>query len=193
MVESRSIVRGAPPGPAPADQARASNSRPTPIQLTDVAPPEAARERPQGGWRLDCAAESADGPAGAATHRRRRCSRRQPARRPPGSSSCRRCWPGPAHCPGRGASQPVEEGRDAGPARVAGRISPVLATRRWSSKATWMWSGWLSGSIYRVLLVWGRFCVSKTVTPEAWEHFLTPSAHRDTYLFGGLGFRMPLI
>ena len=38
-----------------------------------------------------------------------------------------------------------------------------------------------------VLLVWGRFCVSETIIPEAQEHFLTPSARRDTHLFGGLG------
>ena len=37
-----------------------------------------------------------------------------------------------------------------------------------------------------MLLVWGSVCVSKTIIPDAQEHFLTPSAHRDTYLFGGL-------
>ena len=36
-------------------------------------------------------------------------------------------------------------------------------------------------------LVSGRFCLSKTIIPEAQEHFLTPSARRDTHLFGGLG------
>ena len=36
-----------------------------PIQLADVAPPEAAQEGPQGGWRLDHAADGASGPAGA--------------------------------------------------------------------------------------------------------------------------------
>ena len=40
-----------------------------------------------------------------------------------------------------------------------------------------------------VLLVWGRFCVSETIIPEAQERFLTPSARRDTHLFGGLGIR----
>ena len=38
-----------------------------------------------------------------------------------------------------------------------------------------------------MLLVSGRFCDSKTIIPEAQEHFLTPSAHRDTHIFGGLG------
>ncbi len=70
---------------------------------------------------------------------------------------------------------------------VAGRISPALATRRWSSKAIWMRSGWSSASIFWVLLAWGRFPVSKAIIPDAQEHFLTPSAHRDTHLFGGLG------
>ena len=40
-----------------------------------------------------------------------------------------------------------------------------------------------------MLLVSGRFAVSQTIIPEAQEHFLTPSAHRDTHIFGGLGFR----
>ena len=72
-------------------------------------------------------------------------------------------------------------------ARVNGRISPALATRRWSSKEIWMRSGWSSGSIFWVLLVWGGVCVSKTIIPEAQEHFVNPSARRDTHLFGGLG------
>ena len=38
-----------------------------------------------------------------------------------------------------------------------------------------------------VLLVSGWFSVSKTIIPEAQEHFLNSSARRDTHLFGGLG------
>ena len=38
-------------------------------------------------------------------------------------------------------------GRPKRRARVAGSISPALATRRWSSKAMRMRSGWLRGSI----------------------------------------------
>ena len=41
-----------------------------------------------------------------------------------------------------------------------------------------------------MLLVSGRFPVSQTIIPEAQEHFLTPSAHRDTHIFGGLGFSL---
>ena len=33
------------------------------------------------------------------------------------------------------------------------------------------------------------FVISKTIIPEAQEHFLTPSARRDTHPFGGLGVR----
>ena len=55
-----------------------------------------------------------------------------------------------------------------------------------------MRSGWMRGSIFWVLLVWGRFRVSKTIIPEAQEHFLTPSARRYIHLFGGLGFRGPV-
>ena len=58
------MVNGPSPGPAPAAQARDSNSRRHPIQLADVAPPEAAQESSQGGWRLDYAADGASCPAG---------------------------------------------------------------------------------------------------------------------------------
>ena len=47
----------------------------------------------------------------------------------------------------------------------------------------------LSDSISRVLLAWGRFCVTKAIIPDGPEHFFTPSAHRDTHLSGGLGPR----
>ena len=40
-----------------------------------------------------------------------------------------------------------------------------------------------------MLPVSGWFPVPKTIIPEAQEHFLTPSAHRDSHLFGGLGLR----
>ena len=49
-----------------------------------------------------------------------------------------------------------------------------MATRRWSSKATWMRSGWLRGSIFWVLLVLGWFSVSKTIIPEAGSTFSSP-------------------
>ena len=55
-----------------------------------------------------------------------------------------------------------------------------------------MRSGWSSGSIFRVLLVSGWISLSKTIIPDAQEHFLTPSARRDTHLFGGLGLTYKL-
>ena len=60
-----------------------------------------------------------------------------------------------------------------------------------SSKAIWMRSGSLRGSIYLVLLLLGRFGVSQTIIPEAKGHFLIPSAHRHNHLFGGLGLTPP--
>ena len=78
-------------------------------------------------------------------------------------------------------------GRPRCKANVAGRISPALLTRRWSSKAMRMRSGWWRGSIYWVLLVSGWFSISKTIIPDAQEHFLTHSTRRDTHLFGGFG------
>ena len=65
-----------------------------------------------------------------------------------------------------------------------------MLTRRWSSKAIWMRSGCSGGSICWVLLVSGRFPLSKTIIPDAKEHFLTPSPRRDAHLFGGLGFTL---
>ena len=52
-----------------------------------------------------------------------------------------------------------------------------------------MRSGWSSGSIFWVLLVSGWISLSKTIIPDAQEHFLTPSARRNAHLFGGLGVR----
>ena len=56
----RRVAGSRPSRPGPGQQLPAH-----PIQLADVAPPEAAQEGPQGGWRLDHAAESAGRPAGA--------------------------------------------------------------------------------------------------------------------------------
>ena len=48
----------------------------------------------------------------------------------------------------------------------------------------------IQDSCYWVLLVSGRFGVSKTIIPEAQEHFLTPPARRDTHPFGGLRLKL---
>ena len=49
MVESRSMVRGESPGPAPAAQAPGQQLAAHAVELTDMPPPEAAQEGPQGG------------------------------------------------------------------------------------------------------------------------------------------------
>ena len=60
-VDGQGRVAGSgPSGPGPGQQLAAH-----PVQLTDMAPPEAAQEGPQGGWRLSRETEHAGGPAGA--------------------------------------------------------------------------------------------------------------------------------
>ena len=49
----RPVARASPGGPGPCQQLPAHS-----IQLTDLAPPEAAQEGPQRGWRLDHAAQN---------------------------------------------------------------------------------------------------------------------------------------
>ena len=57
---TRRVAGSGPSGPGPGQQLPAH-----PVQLADVAPPEAAQEGPQGGWRLDRAAQGAGRPPGA--------------------------------------------------------------------------------------------------------------------------------
>ena len=79
------------------------------------------------------------------------------------------------------------------PAQRGWQDQRSICHQRWSSKAIWMRSGWSSASIFWVLLAWGRFPVSKAIIPDGQEHFLTPSAHRDTHLFGGLELSRPVV
>ena len=133
QVNGQGPVAGSRPGlPSPGQQLAAH-----PVELTDVAPPEAAAGRcPEpalakagGGWRLHRARPGCRPSPRCATHRRRQCSRPQPAQTPPASSSCRSCSPAPGHRPGRGRCR-TSSGRPRCRARVAGRSSPALATRR---------------------------------------------------------------
>ena len=55
---------------------------------------------------------------------------------------------------------------------MAGRISPALLTKRWSSKVIWTRSGWWLGSIYWVLLVLGSVYCYKPLS----------QMHRSTFL-----------
>ena len=179
------MVRGASTGPAPAAQARASNSRPTRSNWRTWPHRKLRRKVPRVDGALttqprapavppvrNTSASSMQSPPASAEATR--VTILSPVFARPGAlPRSRRCW--------------TSWGRPRCWANVAGRISPALLTRRWSSKEMWMPSGCSSGSIYWVLLVWGCFSVSKTIIPEAPEHFLTSSARRDTHLFGGLG------
>ena len=88
----------------------------------------------------------------ARVHRRRlrplECSRRQPAQTPPRSSSCRRCWRGPAYRPGR---VPVNQlGRAAMLRHGVGKDQPGI-----DHKPKWMRPAWLRRNLYRALLLSG--------------------------------------
>ena len=183
------MVRGASPGPAPAAQARASNSRLTRSNWRTWPHRKLRRKVPRVDGALttqprapavppvrNTSASSMQSPPASADATR--VTILSPVFARPGASPrSRRCW--------------TSWGRPRCWANVSGRSSPALATRRWSSKAMWMRSGCFSGSVYWVLLVWGCFSVSKTIIPDAQEHFLTHPTRRDTYLVGGLGLRLP--
>ena len=65
-----------------------------------------------------------------------------------------------------------------------------MATRRWSSKATWMRSGWLRGSIFWVLSFWVGFLFQKTIIPEAGSTFSSPQHAASLILSVDWGFGM---
>ena len=94
----------------------------------------------------------------AAAHRRRRCSRRQPAQWRPASASCPPC------CPALARRRGQVDGRRVPAGPGAGRGWPALATRRWSSKAMRIRPGLFCGSICWVLLVSGRVSVPKPLS-----------------------------
>ena len=147
------MVNGPSPGPAPAAQARDSNSRLTRSNWRTWPHRKLRRKVPRVDGALttqpmappvppvrNTSASSMKSPPASAEATR--VSSLSPGFARPGASprstwlsttSRRpRCW-----------------------ARVTGSSSPALATRRWSSKAIRMRSGWLRASIYWVLLVLG--------------------------------------
>ena len=181
------MVRGASPGPPPAAQARASNSRLTRSSWRTCPHRKLRRNVP----RVDGALTTQPSTRAVPPVRNTSASSMQSPPASADATSVISLSPGlarPVALP-RSKCRSTSWGRPRWLAKVVGRISPALATRRWSSKVIWMRSGWSSGSIYWVLLVSGRFCVSKAIIPEAQEHFLIPSARRDTHLFGGLRLR----
>ena len=83
----------------------------------------------------------------------------------------------------------TSSGRPRCRARVAGRSSPALATKRRSSKVIWIRSGWLRGSIYWVLLFRGRVFATKPLSQKHRSTFLPLQDANPTPSFGGFGFR----
>ena len=173
------MVNGASPGPAPAAQARASNFRLTRSSWRTWPHRKLRRNVPKVEGALttqprapavlpvrSTSASSMQSPPASADATR--VSILSPGFARPGasprstwlstSSPSPRCW-----------------------ARVTARSSPALATRRWSSKATWMRSGCSDGGIFWVLLVSGRFGLCKTIIPEAGSTFL-PFQHAATLI-----------
>ena len=85
---------------------------------------------------------------------------------------------------GRGASGGVGAGQGAGRGWREG------SARHWppgGGRPIWMRSGWLRGSIYRVLLFWDRFSVSKPLSQIQRRTLLFLQQASYTPSFGGLG------
>ena len=66
-----------------------------------------------------------------------------------------------------------------------------MATKRWSSKTMRIRPGWLRGSIYWVLLFWGRFAITKPLSQIQRSTFSTFQMASYTHSFGGFGLRLP--
>ena len=152
-----------------------------------MAPPEAPQEGSQRGWRLDYASDGASRPAGAqhvgvvnavaARQRRGYQGQHLVSRiRPP-----RRISEVNVVVDEFTQTQVLGEGdREEQPG--IGHQAVVV-----EGDLNAVGDGQVVASI-RCLLVSGWFSVSKTIIPEAQEHFLTPFARRDTHPLGGLGF-----
>ena len=152
------MVNGASPGPAPACQQLAAH----PVQLADMAPPEAAQECPQGGERLDHPPENTGRPTGA---ERIGVVDAVAARQHGGD---RRHQLVPRVRPPRRAAEvdvPVDQVPQAQVLGEGGRrIRPALSTKRGASKTIWIRLGLFYVSIYCVLLVSGWFSCQKPLS-----------------------------
>ena len=182
------MVNGASPGPAPAAQARASNSRLTRSSWRTWPQRKLRRKVPKVEGALTV-------PPRARAVPPVRNTSASSMQSPPANTDATRVIilsPGFARPGARPRSSWLwtSSGRPRRRARVAGRISPALATRRWSSKVIWMRSGWLGGSIYWVLLFRDRFAVAKPLS-QIQRRTLWPLQDADpTPSFGGLGLTM---
>ena len=184
-----SMVNGSSPGPAPADQAPASSSRLTRSNWRTWPHRKLRRKVP----KVDGALTAQPSTRSVPPARRASASSMQS---PPASADATRvsnlspAFARPGAAP-KSTWSSTSSRRPRRWAKVTGRISPALATRRWSSKAIWMRPGWSSGNIRWVLLVSGWFSLSKTIIPEAVSTFF--SLHHDATITSsvdlGLGRR----
>ena len=176
-------MNGAAPGPAPAAQLRASNSRLTRSSWRTWPQRKLRRKVPSVDGALTV--HPARSPSRlSATHRRRRCSRRPRAPRRPGSAACRRRSPAPARHRGRRSCRRALANRDArrawrggaAPHRPpgGGRRRRCLSGRGRSLVASNGCSLWLGRDSY------------KTIVPATAEH---PTATARALSFGGSGPR----
>ena len=164
------MVNGPSPGPAPAAQARASNSRLTRSSWRTWPHRKLRRNVP----RVDGALTTQPMAPAVPPMRNTSASSMQS---PPASAEATRVsilspvFARPGAFP-RSTCLSTSSRRPRRWARVTGRISPALATRRWSSKAIRMRSGSLDGSVNWVLLFRGWFAVTTTIIPDAGSTFL---------------------
>ena len=171
------MVNGPSPGPAPAAQARASSSRLTRSSWRTWPHRKLRRNVP----RVDGALTTQPSTRAVPPARNASASSIQS---PPASAEATRVsilspvFARPGAFP-RSTWLPTSSPKPRRWARVTGRISPALATRRWSSKAIRMRSGSLGGSINWVLLPRGWFAVTTTIIPDAGSTFL-PLQHPPT-------------
>ena len=157
------MVRGPSPGPAPACQARVQLAAHA-VELTDVAPPEAAQEGP----RVDGAFTVPPRVLAVPPARSASSNRPQPAQTPPASSSCRSCSPAPGHRPVEALTSSGRPGAAPGWPEGAARHWPPIEGDL-DSVGVVAWQHLLGapfpGSV---------FCY-KTIIPEAQEHLLAAS------------------
>ena len=167
------MVNGASPGPGPSGPGPGQQLPAHPVELTDVAPPEAAQEGAQGGWRLDRAAQGAGRPPGAqhigvvnavAPSQRRRHQRHHLVARvrPPRAIAQVEALPdefGQAEVPHQGGRK-EQPGIGHQAAVVEGDLDPV-------GVVAWQH---LSGAPFP-----GSVFCYKTIIPEAQEHLLAAS------------------
>ena len=156
------MVNGASPGPAPACQARASNSRLTRSSWRTWPQRKLRRKVP----RVEGALTTLPRVQAVLPVRNASASSMQSPPANADATSVIILSPVLAR-PGarpRSRCRSTSWERPRCKAKVAGRSRPALLTRRWSSKVMWMRSRWLRGSIYWVLLVSGRFSVIKPLS-----------------------------